>query len=199
MSSNQFQKDLGSYVSFALKVKPDISFSGSYNEKGTYVRKAQKLKLPNPDKLSAKEVGSIEELVARYQMLKKYLPPKSSLSKLKITPGHIDPEEKPMPGVKYRKVSVNANQFEIAKTVAEMVGGIHSLYIKGDHQKAKARYLDFQNYMAVKRADLIGQFRTVTELEDTMGMYGIGLNGGIRPADKLYWLPVFIVIEVWIG
>lgn len=199
MSSKLFQKELGSYVSFALKVRPDITFSGYYNDKGRYTKEPLKQDLPSSDKLSCKELDSIEELVARYQMLKKYLPPKSALSKLKIIPGHIELDDEPAPGVKYKKVSVNANQFEIAKSVAIMVEGIHSSYLKGDHRKAKASYLDFQNYLSLKRADLIGEFRTAGELEDTMGMYGIGLNGGVGSRDKMYWLPVFIVIEIWVG
>lgn len=199
MSSEQFQKDLSSYISFALKVKPGVNFSGSYRDEGRYTEKSLKQELGNSDNLSAQELGSIEELMTKYQGLKKYLAPKSALSKLKVIPGHIEPKDKPARGVKYRNVSVTANQFEIAKTVASMVEGIHCSYLEGDQRKAKTSYLNFRNYLSTKRSELIGDFRTVRELEDTMGMYGVGLNGGFDTADKMYWLPVFIVIEIYIG
>jgi hypothetical protein len=199
MSNEQFQKELSSYVSFALKVKPGVDFAGHYSDKGSFAKKPLKQELSSSDNLSAQELSSIDELMAKYQMLKKFLPPKSALSKLKVIPGYIEPKDKPALGVKYRNVAVNANQFEIAKTVASMVEGIYSTYLKGDQRQAKTSYLDFQNYLSTKRSELIGEFRTVRELEDTMGMYGVGLNGGIDTRDKMYWLPVFIVIEIWIG
>ena len=200
MSTKQFQKDISSFVTFALKVKPEITFSGQYNDNGSFVKKSITENLQNSDNLSTRELATLEELLARYQKLKKYLPPKSTLSKLKIIPTqYIEPREKPEPGVKYKKVSVNASQFEIAKSVASRVDEIHKAYLKGDNRKAKTGYLELQNFMSLKRNELVGEFRTVRELEDTMGMYGIGLNGGVDPRDKMYWLPVFIVIEVWIG
>lgn len=191
---NQLKKDLSSYVSFALKVKPSISFQGHYDREGKFLSKPTKLKLEDRDNLSEIEFAEIEELMDNYLMFKPYMPPMGSLDNLKIVPReYVVPEESKEPGVEYRKVTVNAKQLELAKVVAKAVDEIHGLYIKGEFRQAKANYNALNQFLSEKRTEYIGDFKSMREIEDSLGMFGVG-----GTANPEFWGEVaFIVIEVW--
>lgn len=189
---NSFARDLGSYVSFALKLRPAVAFPGYYNEKGEFVKKPSNVNLNNRAALSTTELSTLSALMEKFKLLKPYLRPNATLDSLKIVPKeYTEPKSDPAKGIEYRKITVNEGQLNVAKHVYKMVDGIYKAHISGNEKEARERYNEFNKYLDQKRKELIGEFRTVGEIEDSLALYGVGLNHADNGGAV-----IFVIIEV---
>lgn len=202
----QFSKDLGSYVSFALRENLFLSLANPFGSLtnpivGEDKRPGQffdqEYASLQTAKLGEREMASIEKLMARYATLQQYLPARSDFSQLEIMAGE-DAAEAPaqQPGKAYRKVAVDANQLAIARFVAGKVAEIFDSYTKGAHLAARASYNALQGFLAHKRAAMVGSFESVTEIEESLGMHAVGTNGNPQALANPV---VFVLIEIWLS
>jgi hypothetical protein len=210
MYDKQFSKDVGSYVSFALRENLPIALNGLFDREEYGIEKAISRNAEDSayfydmefashqfEKLSKREMASIEKLSEKYSMLKKYFPSKAGLDKLEIVSGdHIEEKAAQQPGSAYRKVAVNPNQLEIAKFVAKKVEAVQAADANGDHFQARTQYNSLQDFLAKKRAELIGGFESVSEIEDSLGMHAVGTNGNPQAAMNPV---IFVLIEIWVS
>lgn len=189
---NSFAKDLSSYVSFALKLRPAINFPGHYDEKGKFIGKPARVKLNDQALLAEKELSTLSALMEKFKLLKPYLRPGSTLDNLKIVPKeYVEPKSDPAKGIEYKKITVNAGQLKVAKEVSAMVDTIYKMHSGGKKKEAKEKYEEFNKYLGKKRKELVGEFRTIGELEDSLALYGVGLNHADNGGAV-----IFVIIEV---
>jgi hypothetical protein len=190
---NQLSKDLSSYVSFALKLKPTVNFPGHYDDKGKFVQKSEHVDLDPA--LSKDEVFTLEALIDKYKLLKPYLRPNSTLDSLKIVPKEYkEPRSDPAKGIEYKKFTVHAGQLEIAKRVSRSVDEIYKAHSGGNEKEAKKQYNEFNRYLERTRKELLGDFRTVQEVEDGLALYGVGLNHADNGGAV-----IFVIAEIFIA
>jgi hypothetical protein len=199
MTNKDFNKDLGSYISFALRKKEPITLPGHFDKKGNFNNKSVKINFDNENKLSDREFSTIEKLMEKHLLFKKYIPKSSSLDNLKI----IKPKKtefrayKENPKSDYRIVTVNSKQLEIAKNIAKRVDYIHKSYLAERHVDAKKSYLKLQSYLDKKRESLFGDFETIQEVEDSFGLHAVGTNG--NPQVMSGGAVVFVIIEIYVS
>jgi hypothetical protein len=193
MEKQQFGKELNSYISFALKLKPAINFPGHFGPNGKFADQPVHLDLDDGEKLTGLELSNVEGLIEKYKKLKPYLPSGGGLEKLRIVPKEFK-QPKSTPGIRYKKVTIHANQLEIAKTVAKKVDEIYTAHSNGDEKKAKNAYNELQKYISIQRSAYLGDFKSIREVEDSLAMFGMGLahedNGGAV---------IFVIIEIFIA
>jgi hypothetical protein len=195
MSTQQFNKDVSSFVSFALRTKPTISFPGHYDNKGNFVKEPVRIRLEDNDLLSEMELSNVEALMEKYSTLKRYLTPEGSLDKLKIVPkDFVQPKDDLKAGLQYKVVSVNAKQLEIAKTVSRKANEILDAYSNGAFRKAKKLYNSLNDYVTKTRLEFINEFVTIREVEDSLGLYGVGLNDEDNGGAV-----IFVIIEIFVS
>ena len=121
--------------------------------------------------------------------------PNATLDSLKIVPKeYVEPKNDPVKGIEYRKITVHAGQLEVAKHVSKMVNSIYHAYISGRHKEAKEEYSEFGKYLEQKRKELIGDFKTVNEVEDSLALFGVGLNHADNGGAV-----IFVIIEVFVA
>lgn len=194
MNEKQFSKELSSYVSFALKSNPAAPLSTLFVDSTGNIGANQ----PEvPARLSDNEFHLIEALLEKYTPLKMYLPAATTLNTLETVAADYKPEaEYQKPGFEYRKVAVNRNQLEIAQYVAKKVDDIHHLFMMGEHQLAKTNYMALQEFLNHTKAALISEYKSVSELEESVGMHAVGSNGNPQALKNPV---IFILIEIFIG
>ena len=190
--SDQFAKDLSSYVSFALKVRPKVAFPGHYDEKGKFVETPGRVEMSEYAALSKTELSTLDSLVNKFKLIRPYLRPNSTLDSLKIVPkDYVVPKGDSDKGIEYKKITVNAGQLEVAKHVSRMVDAVYQAQTEGKGNEAKEKYNEFNKYLGQKRKELVGDFRTANELEDSLALYGVGLNHADNGGAV-----IFVIIEV---
>lgn len=189
---SSFAKDLSSYVSFALKVRPSVAFPGHYNDKGDFVEKPAGVHLNNRAALSTTELSTLSSLMEKFKLLRPYLRPQQTLDSLKIVPKeYVEPKSDRAKGVEYKKITVNEGQLNVAKEVYKMVDGIYQANTAGNEKEAREKYNEFNKYLDHKRKELVGEFQTVGEVEDSLALYGVGLNHADNGGAV-----IFVIIEV---
>jgi hypothetical protein len=173
----QFSNELTSFVSFALKVKPNITFGGHFDENGNFTNGNTQLKLIESEDLSEKEIASVEEIMDKYKLLKRFFPPTKTIENLKMSANTNIPLPKNNDSTfEYRQVSINLKQLEIAKSVVKYIEQINNFYKQEEYRKAKKEYNLLHLYLADKRNEFVGEFKSTREVEDTIGMYAISGN-----------------------
>ncbi len=192
---NHFSKDISSYVSFALRIRPAVAFPGYYDDRGNFVDKPTRVPIDEYTALSKKELLTLESLMHKFKLLKPYLRPNATLDSLKIVPKEYEEKKSdPEKGIEYRKITVHAGQLEVAKQVSRMVNDIYHTHTIGNNKEAKEKYNQFNKYLEQTRKELVGDFRTASEVDDSLALYGVGLNHADNGGAV-----IFVIAEIFIA
>ncbi|MBE7171145.1 MAG: hypothetical protein INR73_11175 [Williamsia sp.] len=196
MKEKQFSKELSSYVSFALKSN-SATLSAQFVDSTGNITSNPAGQPEIPGRLSDNEFRTIEALLERYAPVKAYLPGATTINTLE----GVDPDYKAdavyqKPGFRYKAVAVNKNQLEIARYVSKKVDDIYSLCMMGERGLAKASYDALQDFLANTKAALISEYKSVADLEESVGMHAVGTNGNPQALRNPV---IFILIEIFIG
>ncbi|MGF1481484.1 MAG: hypothetical protein ACFB4I_18710 [Cyanophyceae cyanobacterium] len=180
INGNELDKDIKSFLSYALAIEPKVSIGGvefHFNE---------------TEKLSDREFASIDELMRKYEKVKRLLPDESSLDSLQIT------KEKPIvqfePNTNYQIVTVNAEQLDLTKDIYQRIAQIHQSYTEENHSQARNKFDDLQSFLNEKRRSFLGDFQRISAIDDTVGMHAVGAGGD--PQTQV--VVIFIIIEIYV-
>lgn len=192
-------KEIGSYVTLALSTRKPISITNFVDSNGKPKTGKVELDLDDNVKLSSRELSHIKELLRKYNKVKKILPTGKNIDNLKF-PGSNG--ERIETGIKHSKsehrvIKVSDRQFDLAKEFANRVSEIDLLHNKGDDKGALKKYEELEAFSAKTRDVLFGDFQTLGEIDEVLGMPGTGSNSG--PQAGFVPVLVFVGIEIWVG
>jgi hypothetical protein len=183
-------RDLRSFVTFALALRPALIMQQSAEEDGTGLT----LTISATEDLSEPEIASLKPLMARYKPLKPYLDGILKLDKLdgSVTISH--PTVNFSPNVHYRLVRITEEQYRIAKEVAARLERIYHAHSANDLKSAKSEYDSFHEFLAQQRATLIGEFQGI-HFTNAVATYGVGSVGADFVETKV---AIFVIIELYV-
>lgn len=199
MKTEQFSRELGSFVTLALRQKQPVKLAAHFDGRGNMVDEPIELQLDDPSPLSKKEFASIEEMMDKYLLLRRYMPPTKRIDELKIVGNEKDKEifEKQKKDTDYKMVRIDENQFNIAKKVAQYVERVHGCYEREEHREARKAYDKLHDFLNASRKNFFGDFESVLEIEEAFGSHAIGTNG--NPAVASGGAVIFVIIEIYVS
>jgi len=198
MTPSQVGKQVRSFVSFALAMKPLVTIQRRCPG-DTLSDTAVTFKIDDTTKLSEQKVSSLETLIRKYEPIKHFLTVSSTPEEAAgLNVLTCSPKVDFQPDVDYRLIKLNEEQIEVAKEVARLVERTHGLHTSGDNSGAKTAYKDLETYLAKKRADLIGDFKDVGQITQAVGMHGLGQAGNPRADGDCGGAVIFVIIEIFV-
>lgn len=189
MAENMIGNDVKSFVSFALAMKPTVPIATDENSD------VVELQFNTNKKLSEREITSIEDLVAKYEKIKKLLPSGQSLDTMQLH--ETKPRVSFEPGTNYQIVSIQAEQLSLAKDIAGRVERIYSASQSGKHDEARDMYDELQSFLDEKRTTFLGDFLNVPEIDAVIGTHAVGRNGD--PQALGGGAIIFVIIEIYVS
>jgi hypothetical protein len=141
-------------------------------------------------KLSEERSETIEELLKRYNKVKKLIPEGDDLKDVRLydKPSKIVFE----PNVDYKIFTISASQLELAKKISMKTKSIAMEQNLGNSDLANQQYLDFKGFLEQERDNLLNGMSEIPDFDDLIGT-PIGGDYG-RPDQSATGVLVFVVI-----
>jgi hypothetical protein len=201
-ANTEMDKEVRSFVSFALAMKPTVTFHSnapgqSLTDTSVTVKFDDTVDLRDTD-LTDANTTTLETLLQKYEPIREFLQnahPLRSVDGFDIM--NSFPTVKFQPNVRYQMVQINATQLEIAKEVARLTELTYNSHKAGDQNKAKTQFDDLQSYLSQKRDELVGDFKKAGRISDTIGLHGTGQAGHPEVYDA--GMAAFVIIEIIIN
>lgn len=201
MAQQQASRDLGSFVSFALAQKPQITLQRHCKNdpvRGVPIRidfEGQR------EGLKQSQVDTLEALLKRYEPLRDLL---------LIDPAHVDdkagfnietcePRVEFKPGVQYELIKISGRQAALAKKVADLAEKAHASHAAGDHAAAKAGYAELERLLVSERETLVGDLGKLDRIKNIVGLHGVGQNGNPAADGDCGGMVIFVIIEIFVA
>ena len=200
MNTNEIGKQVRSFVSFALAVKPSI-MAQRHCANEALPGSAIEFKLSDKGTLSKSEVSSLESMIKKYEPIKEYLHIcDSPEDESGFNIATCSPTVTFQPDVEYQILKLNSEQLKVAKEVARRVDHTYKLHIAKDHAGAKEAHKNLHHYLEQQRAELIGDFKNVHKITEVVGMHGVGKSVDLmRRADfDCGGAVIFVIIEIFV-
>lgn len=174
MAENEVGKQVRSFVSFALAMRPSVTLDSAHAG-DTPSDMSVKFTLDDSNKLSLSKLASLESLLEKYEPLKEFL--RSTSREHTQSDLLASPTVTFQPGVNYQIINLTSEQVAVATKVAQLIERTHYLHTAADHAGAALAYDDLQRYVEQKRDKLIGEFKNIGRITDGIGMHGVGRSG----------------------
>ena len=191
-------KDLGSFVSFALAVKPEVIMH-RHCEKDPLRGGSVKLAF-GKKALQKNQVDTLESLMKRFEPLKAYLaitdhPDDKRGFDIKT----CAPRGEFQPNTEYALISIYEKQLSIAKRIAQMAEKTHASYQAGRHDEAKSNFAELQRTIEAERRALVGDFAKIDRVSGIVGLHGVGQNGNPAADWDCGGAVIFVIIEIFVA
>jgi hypothetical protein len=197
MAEKELAKEVRSFVSFALAQKPTVSISETCPTEGSAAIPNNAIEISfDPKKgLSEREVSSIDSLMKKYESIKGSLRSREARSQLDIktcSPGLTFQAD-----VHYQLLSLNSEQLDVAREVADRVERTHELHTGGKHDAARKEYDDLQKYLTKQRSALLGDLKNVHDFSKVVGSHGVDRRA--RADSDCGGAVIFVIIEIFVA
>ncbi|MEO8282595.1 MAG: hypothetical protein ABI568_04195 [Pseudarthrobacter sp.] len=190
LADETLSKDLRSFITFALAMKPDVRFQRQPDKNGP----ALTLSISAEESKDIEEkLSGLEPLMEKYRPLRRFL---HSATDAEESTQTCTPITSFKPGVDYHLVRISQAQFDVAKQVAGRLDRIHVLHESGYLEEAEKEYGALDEYLTDQRARLIGDFKNV-RFSDAVATFGADRLAAAD--DDCSGLVIFIVIEIFIA
>ena len=163
--SENIAKDIRSFVSFALAMKPQVIFHRRADARGPELSITFSAEDGNEN-----YIEDFEPLMTRYIALKSYLDAIINSGK---SIADCSPTINFQPNVHYRMIRLTQGDFEIAKEAATRLRKIQESRETGDQHTAREQYDKLREYLQSQRDAMVGELRNV-RLSNATASYGAG-------------------------
>ncbi len=165
--SDRVENDLRSFVTFALALKPSVTFHRKPDSRGPELSLTFEVKEGGESK---PKFHNIEPLMERYRQLKPYL------DVIVRSGEHISnclPTINFQPNVRYHTIRLTEGEFAIAKETAMHLASIDNAMSSNETTAASAAFNQFQTFLKAKRDHMVGAFKGL-QLSNPVASFGAG-------------------------
>lgn len=198
--SDNTKKDIASFITFALaSANKTVTVHQHFDEKGNAVQSKTKVDLGTASQLMDHEIAEIDTLMKKYETVKELMPQGKYLDKLDLAEfkGQKIDTGLEHSNTKIRDIRISESQVKLAKEIAKRVQEIYELHSAGKKKPAQEKYDEYRKFLTKQRKALYGDFETIGEIGEIMGMPGTGSN--TSPQLGILPLVVFVGVEIWVG
>jgi len=165
--SDRVEDEIRSFVTFALALKPNVTFHRKPDSRGPELRLSFEAKGGGT---SSPGYYSLEPLMERYRQLKPYL---DVIARSGEDIANCFPTINFQPNVRYHTIRLTEGEFAIAKETAMHLATIDNALSSNETAAASAAFERFQTFLQVKRDQMIGAFEGL-QLANPIASFGAG-------------------------
>ncbi|MGI3060642.1 hypothetical protein BC455_04775 [Vibrio harveyi] len=157
--------NINSFVTYAMSLNSDLADINGL-----------KVKVNRDKRMSIDTSRPIEELVSRYNKAKSFLPQGTDFDDIRIYSNPRDIQLKP--NTEYATFTISSQQLELAKDISKRTASIANFMELGNTPQATQAYTELQNYMEIKKGEMLNGLEGMPDIDD---LIGIDTNGGVNP------------------